>query len=1014
MPVSVIYRIWSSLLAAFVLAWSAAAIADDGRALQPGNFVHQTWTTRDGAPPAIVALAQAPDGYLWLGTGTGLYRFDGVTFSRYQPPRGKHLPSANITALKFTAEGGLWVGFYDGGAAYIHEGTLQPYDVSEGFPPGWVLVFAEGPDGTMWAATSQGLGRFDGARWHPVGNDWGYTADRADWALVDPSGTLWVAAINQLVYLPKGAKRFESTNVALAPGAVLAIDGGGTLWATDRLHGTRPLPGLSARQPRIASLAPLPVTDKYGALRMAFDHDGGLWATELNLGTVFHVADPRRIDAEGFVTDAAITRRFVAPQGLTSNTAMPVIVDREGNAWVGTASGIDSFHHGPVGTVRGLGPEARGHTSLARDPDGTLWLSGPDTIYRLQGDDLVTVVTGAPEILSILFDADGTLWVAGYHDLYRFREGHLEPVALPNGLYASRLKFLAAGRPGELLASIEGLGVYRFREGRWEPCRLRSAVKGYPTAGALGPDGTLWLGYPGGEILALDPGGRESLYDQRNGANIGSVATMVASTDGMVFGGSTGIARHGDGAMRSLTDRDFPALIGVTGIVETARGDIWINGGHGAVRFSAAELTKAFADPRYRPRVGPFDFRDGIQGIARQGQPVPSMQRDDSDRVWLVTNEGTHWLDASVQRPRTGPLPVYLTAVHAAGRFYDPSGTIRLPAGGGSLQIDYTAVSLTSPSRVRFRYRLDGEDATWIDAGTRRQAYYTNLAPGAYRFHVIASSDDGVWHEHGASLAIDIPPRFYQARWFVALEALAAIALACLAYAWRIRSVSRTVRLQSEVRHEERERIARELHDTLLQAIYGIMLRFQAVAAAIPKDDPLQESMQGTLRVASDFITEGRDRVRELRSNITSLRKLGMAIGELARLMEKASSVSISTDIRLVDHDMDPSMGEDILAICRESLVNVFRHANARSVVVRLLTTRRHLEMSIQDDGVGMPVGTDDVPASTGHWGLAGMRERAAALGATLTIASTTQGTTVSLVLPMPCLRRRANRRLRS
>ncbi|UPG96498.1 sensor histidine kinase [Luteibacter aegosomatissinici] len=1000
---------------AFALACTAVAHADGPGALQPGSYVHQAWTTGDGAPPANIALAQAPDGYLWLGSGTGLYCFDGVTFSRYQPPPGQHLPAANITALKFTARGGLWVGFYDGGAAYIADGDLHAYDVADGFPPGWVLVFAEGPGGELWVATSQGLGRFDGTRWHKAGADWGYAADRADWALFDTEGTLWVSAVNQLVYLSHGTTHFQATNVALAPGSTLALDGKGTLWVSDRLHGTRPLPGISAAHPAVADAATLPVTDTHAALRMTFDREGGLWATGLGTGKVFHVADPQHLATTGIVGDRDVTHTFTAPQGLTSNTATPVLIDREGNAWIGTASGIDSYHRGPVGVLRDFGPEARLHTSVTRDPHGQLWLSNQETVYRLQGDNLETVLAGVPDILSILFDTTGMLWVVGYHDLYRYREGHLEPVPLPNGLYGSRLKFLAAGASGELWASIEGLGVHRFRGDHWEAWTPRShGAKGYPTTGAMGPDGTFWLGYAGGEVLAVGSTGAETLYDPNNRMDIGAVATITATNTGVYFGGSTGLARYRDGRMQSLTDHDFPALVGITGIVQAAKGDVWINGGHGALRFTANELEQAFADPHYRPQSGLFDFRDGIQGIARQGQPVPSMQQDDSGRIWLVTNEGLYWLDASVQRRNTQPPPVFITGVQADGHALEPAGTVRLPSGDGALQVDYTAVSLTSPSRVRFRYRLEGEDLGWVDAGTRRQAYYTNLSPGTYRFDVIAANDDGVWNERGARLTIDIPPRFYQATWFIVLSALTLLALVALAYAWRIRSVSRAVRLQSEARHEERERIARELHDTLLQAIYGIMLRFQAVASAIPKDDPMQEGIQGTLKVANDFIVEGRDRVRELRTNITSLRKLGAAVEELAHLMENASTVAVVIEVRVDDQDIDPEVGEDILAICRESLVNAFRHAGAAQIELRLLTTRRSLELTIADDGMGMRNDMHGDPRDSGHWGIAGMRERAAVLGAPLGIQSTTHGTRITLTLPLRCLRRRATRPARS
>lgn len=985
----------------FAVLTTASGIAATASTVQPAQYVHQSWTIRDGAPSAVCAIAQASDGYLWLGTGTGLYRFDGVQFARYKSPSGKHLAPGNVTALLTTKDGGLWIGSYDGGSTYLNGKTLQTYMPRDGFPPGWVVNFAEGPSGDVWAATGQGLGRFDGSRWQLVDKAWGYTADRADWVTFDDDGTLWVAAVNRLLYLPRGAKRFAASNVALAPGATLALDGKGTLWVSDRLHGTRPLRGLSAEHPTQDGAEALPVTDRYAALRMTFDRTGGLWATGLGTGVVMHVAHPELVKAGESVTEPLISDLFEAPATLTSDTAIPVTEDREGNLWVGTGLGVDSYHLGQVGTLREFGLNPKPHVSVATDRAGHLWLSNEDAVYRLDGDRFVPMLDSGPDILSIAFSGDDTLWVVGYHDLYRRRDGRLETVPLPDHLYSSRLKFITPGTHGSLWASIDGRGIFRFQDDTWTAWHPgKGHTNENPTAGAVAADGAMWFGYPGSEALFVDARGHETSFDAKRGIDVGTVTTISIGRADVLFGGSAGLARARDGVMTTLTDQDFPAFSGITGIVRDAAGNVWVNTGRGVVKFSAQELELAFADPGYRPSSSPLDFRDGIPGIAREGQPVPSMQADDSGRIWVATNQGMHWIDPVKQRRNENAPPVYIKSVVAGGRAYSPDGEVTLPAGNNALQIDYTALSLTSPSRVNFRYRLAGENKEWVDAGTRRQAYYTNLPPGSYRFSVVASNNDGVWNADGATVAIVISPRFYQTWWFMTLAIVVALATLAILYRNHVRRVARTIRLQADARSDERERIARELHDTLLQAIYGIMLRFEAVMATMSDNDAQKPRIRGALKLANDVIVEGRDRVMDLRANLTSTQRLCSAILDLVGNLEAVSSVAVDKRVHVTDRPLDPGVGDDIVAICREALFNAFRHSQATRISVTISATRRSIRLSITDNGTGMPPQVLDDPTRGGHWGIAGMRERAERIDAHLAITSTSSGTAIGLEVP--------------
>jgi signal transduction histidine kinase/ligand-binding sensor domain-containing protein len=991
------------------------ARAEMDRALGSGQYVHQSWTIREGAPPGVCALVQAPDGYLWLGTGTGLYRFDGVQFTRYRPEPGQHLASSNITALTFTSDGGLWMGSYYGGATLLKNGTLTEYATRDGFPPGWVLDFTEGPQGDLWVATGQGLGHFDGKRWQRIGKDWNYPADRADWAIFDAQGTLWVAAVNQLVYLPHGAKQFKPTNVALAPGAVLALDRHGTLWASDRLHGTRPLRGLSAEHPRLPLLDTLPVNDRNAATRFMFDRAGNLWATSLGTGGVYRVAEPDHIALGQNVSDATRSEAFTAPQTLTSNNTVPIMQDTEGDIWVGTSLGIDSYRPSRVGMLSDFRIDPHAHTGMTRDAAGTIWISSKGTIYRIQQGRIVPVLSTPEDALSLLMAGNDTLWIVGRHDLYRARSGVPEKISMPQHLFSSRLKFVAnAGESGGIWASIEGLGIYRFEHDAWQAWIPHTPhLRTSPTSGAIARDGSMWFGYVGSELLYVEKNGQEHFFDTSLGLDIGTISAIDIGAHETLFAGDSGLARLHHNVIQSITDRDAPTLTGITGIIQTPGTDVWLNTGRGIVHYKAAELDKAFDHPGYDAAYELIDYRDGVQGVALQGQPVSTLQIDGTGRIWFITSQVLQWLEPAAHYRDAIPPPVYIKQVVSKGKTRNADQPVRLPKGASSLQIDYTALSFPLPAKVRFKYRLDGFDSAWQDAGTRRQAFYTNLPPGAYRFHVMAANNDDVWNERGAELEIVLPPLFYQTIWFRGLIVLAAAGAISLVLMARVQNMARNIRLQSDARHAERERIARELHDTLLQAVHALMLRFQGIAASISKTDPLQEGIQSTLRIASSFIVDGRNRVRSLRSMFTTTRELADSIIELARKLEKASTIHVDTQLRIDDEDIDPVIGDDVFSICREALLNAFRHANATRIKVDATERKKHLFITIADNGMGICTATLENVAATGHWGLVGMKERSAHIGASLTIYSDQAGTVVTLNIPLRTIKRRNARLVR-
>ena len=366
-------------------------------------------------------------------------------------------------------------------------------------------------------------------------------------------------------------------------------------------------------------------------------------------------------------------------------------------------------------------------------------------------------------------------------------------------------------------------------------------------------------------------------------------------------------------------------------------------------------------------------------------------------RVWFTVTDHLAWIDPTHLTRNSLPPSVSIQRLIANDRSYALPLGGALPKGVSKLEIDYTALSLTFPQRNRFLYRLDGVDDDWVDPGTRRQAFYTNLGPGHYRFSVIASNNDGVWNRAGASLDFDIPPTFLQSRLFAALCVALGLVLAWLLYSLRLRQVALRIRGRLEERLAERERIARELHDTLLQGFQGLILGFQAVAEQIPAEQPLHNQAERLLDRAENVLVEGRDRVRDLR--------VAQAGGELSRMLaDAAASLELTPQITVVvegtPRTLHPAICDEIMAIGKEALFNIARHAQAKSIEIGIRYDRAQLVARFLDDGVGIDQATLD-QGREGHFGLTGMRERARKIRASFVVTSRVgSGTEIELVVP--------------
>lgn len=985
-----------------VLLFLLCCLAIAANALASGNaieFRRKQWTIDSGAPADIWALAQGRSGYLWLGTGNGLYRFDGVRFERFEPLAGEAFRSNDITALKMMPDDALWIGFYYGGASLERDGHLAHYAPGASFPSGMVYAFDQTRDGAVWAATDGGLARFDGREWRIVGQDWHYPAKRADWVIAARDGTLWVTTGERLVFLRPGATRFEETDQSVYRGSVIAQAPDGTLWLSDHDHGTRALPGLDADHPRIGERAPN--ADDYGwSHRLLFDQYGSLWGTGVDNGGIYRVADYTRHAKGESLRPTDIAELFDRSSGLVTNRTVPLLQDAEGTVWAGTNMGLVSFHRNNVKVPTDVPLGNASNYAMAVDDHGTPWIVNNGTLWRIDPQGATRVRGDLHDINSALFDHDGHLWMIGRHDLYRLDGGTLDSIPLPTDV--GTVSAFAIDHDGTPWVSFVGLGLYRVDNGRFVSSSPSPALASLtPTALAVDNAGHLWLGYPD-NVLADFDGRQARVYRREDGLHVGHI-TVIKPLDGEVLiGGELGLARLREGHAQSIVIADNDVFSGISGIVKDTGGDLWLNAGKGVVRLTAKEAEMAFSQSGYRPAYRLFDYDDGLPGIALQAAIAPTAFSDADHNLWFLTNQGPAWIQPGEIHSNALPPPVDVLGLTADGTRHAPKAGLRLPKGTDNVQIQYTAASLAIPGRVRFRYKLDGVDAAWQDAGSRREAFYANLSPGTYRFHVIAANDDGVWNNKGAEFAFSIAPWFYQTGWFAAACALVALAAVIAFFAWRTRLAAERIHLQLSERMDERERIARDIHDTLLQGIQGLLLRLQALVSGMHADDRHAAALKDAIAQAREMVIEGRGKIVSLRGDspeYTELVQSLLAVGEnLASLYHTDFHIRSEGKARPIL----PSAFDEILDIVREGIRNAFVHAQATRIDVLVVYEQRQLRIVVTDDGSGIDEQALRDAAQRGHWGVTGMHERAGKLGAKLMLGHRAPHGT-ELTLRVPC-----------
>jgi len=867
-------------------------------------------------------------------------RFDGARFTRWEAIHPTALPHGDVRALSFTRDGTLLAGFDRLGGAVtvvaLRDGKVVT--TSNGSPPrDSVTSVLEDHTGCVWAVSNGALYRLRGGAWEVIRHR--ALSQEIVSVREDAAGVLWIGS-RQGVFRTRDGESFERVADGIARETSQSADG--TLWTTDPAHGVR------RHGPRPAVTG----TDGWG-MRLLHDTRGNLWVATTGQGLW-------RIRATAGAA-TPLVELATMQTGLSSNAVQSLFEDRDGNIWVGTTFGLHSL------TPQQLTPLAPG--SLVR---------------------------------AVLPDQDGSVWVGTASGLAQFR--------LEAGAWRSRrvgtpleIRSLARDASGAVRAITDGSAC---SAGAPPPPGSGDTTAWRPVCGTRD---VFWAATA--DTLTIRRGDRTIATIPRAPAASGgapSVDAMFEDAGGSTWiGGTGGLWRIRDGEVQHRGARDGLPAQRVMAITESADGFLWLVADRGGQQYAGRRAALVQMHPSdfaravtsNAPLAGYriYDAADGLAGLPL-GSAAAARSTDGS--LWFAIGGNLTVVDPNqLAREREhAEAPARVVGATVDERAMAPASEGVVPPGARKLQIDYTAIRLTSPRQTRFRYRLDGFDRDWVDAGGRRQAYYTNLAPGQYVFRVQANDNSGTWSTPEAHWSFTLQPAFRQTAWFYGLCAVGVLLLAGGVAQTRVWILNR----QFAATLAERTRLSREVHDTMLQSLVGLALQVQAIARQCgPHALEQQSRLVALRRQVEQYIREARQAILDLRSPMLEVGDLATALTEIGRRIGGPARVDVSA--APIDA-LAPATEGELLRIGQEAITNAARHAGATSIRVDLRQESDHVLLRVADDGQGFDVNAM-LSSATGHYGLTGMRERAARVGGSLTVRSSSGGTQVEAIVPRGRLR---------
>jgi len=988
-----------------LLAWCPGVFALDP-SLAISQYAHTGWNVREGFSKGVIfTIAQGADGYLWLGTEFGLLRFDGVRNTAWQPPAGEHLPSNDIRSVRVARDGRLWIGTTAGLASW-QGGRLTHYPELDGQV---IEALLEDRDGTIWvgawAPTVGRLCTIQSGRTQCYGQD-GRLGSGVTSLYEDSGGNLWAGGATGVWRWKPGSPQLYSIPDATNRINALIEDAGGLLIAQNS--------GITRLKNGKAEAYPFPGLE-FKPRRLLRDRDGGLWIGASIDHGLLHRHQGR-------------TDRFTQSDGLSGGAISSLFEDREGNIWVATVDGLDRFRNFAVPTISVKeGLSSSGVSAVLAATDGTVWLgtdyglnrwrNGQITIYRKRGAPAGSRpnATGSAlpddEVHSLFQDDRGRLWVATHRGVVVLESDRFVPIrSMPEGIVYS----IAADGPGSVWISHRD-ALFHLRQARVVNRIPWSTLGRKDAAAVLLNDplqGGLWLGFPEGDVVYFRDGQLRASYAAGKELGDGPVHGLKIDPDGTLWAATErGLSRLKDGHAITLSSTRGLPCDTVHWMLEDDAHSVWLYTACGLVRIARSELDAWSADPTRTIRTEVFDSSDGVSNHSFAIGYSPRVARSADGKLWFLPFGGVSVIDPHHLPVNNLPPPVQIEQITADGKTYwrnlsgESPSSPKLPALVRNLSIDYTALSLVAPETVRFRFKLEGQDADWREVVNDRRVEYSNLVPRHYTFRVTASNNSGVWNEDGAVLDFSIAPAYYQTTWFRALAVGTVLSLFWAAHRIRLRVVERH---QGEItalnerlmkaQEQERIRIAGELHDGIMQQISALSLMLGTARRQIPPD---LDAKAAVGNVQKKLIQVGAD-VRQLSHGLhpVALKDAGLpdALRAYCDEFSHVRGISLSYDADDSVRDLSRGAALALYRIAQEALGNAAAHGAASHVDVRLTRSDGQVFLSVSDDGQGFE--PNRIRASDGL-GLINMRERARQLNGTFQLDSEPgRGTTMKVAIP--------------
>ncbi len=1012
----------------------AAWALDPQRSL--AHYGHQAWRTDSGLPQNTVhSILQTRDGYLWLGTDGGLVRFDGIDFVTFDAENTPQFKSDTVSDLLQDGSGTLWISTAAGLLSY-HGGAFAAYTTAQGLPADTVWFSYEDRRHRLWAITSAGPAFFDGKGFAPIAGTQAAGPVNRHALAEDTQGMLWLGGNSGV---------FALDTRPATPRVALHLLSGADVETVefDREHNLAPTLWIGGSEglERYAggTLTPVPISHPPGKNEVTAldpDADGSLW-----VGTatgMVHIArdgaalplqmngldrgDGERVDRlfrdrQGVLwvaTERGVFRlqgnrlqSFAPGSALAANRILSLYEDREGDLWIGTDSGglnllrdqkftTYTTSDGLSGNlVRCVFESARGELwigtdgaglnrrtstgfahlttadglssnvilSLAGGAGGDLWIGTPNGLNLLHPEGATTRIRkftsadGLPDdfIRSLYSDRDGSLWIGTRHGLAHLEAGKFTSYSGMDGLGSDFIGAIFRASQDDLWIGTSG-GLSRLHDGAFTNSTVQQGLSNN-TITAIAPDGpsALWLGTNGGGLNRL-----------RGPAAQPAIQTFPWSSQ---------------------------ALPGtVYGILEDAGGHLWLSSQTGIYRVSLAQLNAYRAG--HAIAVDAYGTADGMNIRECSGSGHPAAWKLADGSLWFATLDGVSFIDPAHTPENRVPPPVAIEKVLVDDQARGLGQELTVRPGANRLEFQYAGLSFVAPQKVQYRYRLQGFDRGWIEAGSRRAAFYTNLPPGSYRFQVMAANNDGVWNTAGASFALRLLPRFYQTWWFYSALALAGLLLGYLVYRWRVLQVE----AQWAAVLAERGRLAREIHDTLAQGFVGISVQLELVARLLAgsRDAALQQLDQARALVRAS-LEEARTSIWDLRSEAAGAEDLPARLRQSCNRIAGGSPSKVYLQVKGTYRPVTRKTEEELLRIGQEAVANAVRHAAATRIDVQLIYEAARVSLQVADDGRGFEP-SPGRSGPEGHYGIKGMHERAEEIDAALVLESTPGGGTRILV----------------